>query len=51
MIRTRVLPALTMLVGLALVVRALVDADVLGIIIGVLFVALGAGRLYLEANR
>jgi hypothetical protein len=54
MIRTRVLPALMVLVGLALVVRTLTlggGALAVGLIMGLLLVAAGAGRLYLEARR
>jgi hypothetical protein len=52
--RTRVLPTLMVLIGLALIVRTLSlggGALAIGIIFGVLFVAAGAGRLYLEARR
>jgi hypothetical protein len=41
-------------VGLALIVRTLVGgggALAVGIVFGVLFLAAGAGRLYLEAKR
>jgi len=53
-IRTRVLPTLFVLIGLALIVRTVTlggGALAIGIIFGVLFVAAGAGRLYLEARR
>jgi hypothetical protein len=52
--RTRVLPALMALVGVALIVRTLVAGGgpvAIGIVFGVLFLAAGAGRLYLEARR
>jgi hypothetical protein len=52
--RTRVLPALMALIGIALIVRTLVaggGALAVGIVFGVLFLAAGAGRLYLEAKR
>jgi hypothetical protein len=52
--RTRVLPALMVLVGIALIVRTLAaggGALAVGIVFGVLFLAAGAGRLYLEAKR
>ncbi len=52
--RTRVLPALMVIIGLALIVRTLSGgggALAIGIVFGVLFVAAGAGRLYLEAKR
>jgi hypothetical protein len=52
--RTRVLPALMMVIGLALIVRTLAaggGALAVGIVFGVLFLAAGAGRLYVEARR
>jgi hypothetical protein len=52
--RTRVLPTLMVLIGLGLIVRTLTlggGALAIGIIFGVLFLAAGAGRLYLEARR
>jgi hypothetical protein len=52
--RTRLLPVLMVVIGLALIVRTLTlggGALAIGIIFGVLFVAAGAGRLYLEARR
>ena len=52
--RTRLLPSLMVLIGLALIVRTLTlggGALAIGLIFGVLFVAAGAGRLYLEARR
>jgi hypothetical protein len=52
--RTSVLPALMLLVGLALIVRTLTlggGALAVGLIMGVLFAAAGAGRLYLEHRR
>ena len=51
MIRGYVLPALMVLVGIALIVRTLiaeVDANSIGLILGVLFIAAGAGRIYVE---
>ena len=54
MIRTRVLPALMVVIGIALIVRTLAaggGALAIGLVFGVLFVAAGAGRLYLEAKR
>jgi hypothetical protein len=53
-VRTRVLPALMVVIGIALIVRTLVaggGALAIGIVFGVLFLAAGAGRLYLEAKR
>jgi hypothetical protein len=52
--RTHVLPALMVLIGIALIVRTLAaggGAVAIGVVFGVLFVAAGAGRLYLEARR
>jgi len=53
--RTRVLPALMAVIGIALIVRTLVaggGALAIGIVFGVLFPGRGAaGRLYLEAKR
>jgi hypothetical protein len=52
--RTRLLPVLMVVIGLALIIRTLTlggGALAIGIIFGVLFVAAGAGRLYLEARR
>ena len=51
---TRVLPGLMVVIGLALIVRTLSlggGALALGIILGVLFVAAGAARLYVELKR
>ena len=53
MIRTRALPALMALIGLALIVRTLIaggGALAVGLVFGVLFLAAGAGRLYLETR-
>jgi hypothetical protein len=52
--RTRVLPALMALIGVALIVRTLIaggGALAVGLVFGVLFLAAGAGRLYLETRR
>jgi hypothetical protein len=38
-------------IGIALIVRTLVNGGGVGIVIGLLFVALGAGRLYLLRRR
>jgi len=54
MIRTRLLPALMVVIGIALIVRTLAaggGALAIGLVFGVLFVAAGAGRLYLEAKH
>lgn len=50
---TQVLSGLMVLIGLWIVGRALfVDGGfTLGLIVGLLFVAAGAGRLYLERSR
>ena len=51
---TQVLSALMVLIGIAIVVRTLAEgggALALGIILGVLFMAAGAGRLYAERRR
>ena len=52
-IRTLFLPILMVLIGIALIVRTLVegaDGVAFGLILGALFVATGAGRLWLR-NR
>jgi hypothetical protein len=52
--RTHVLPALMVLIGIALIVRTLAaggGALAIGIVFGVLFLVAGAGRLYLETRR
>jgi hypothetical protein len=51
---TQVLSVLMLLIGVAILVRTLVEgggALAFGIIVGVLFVAAGAGRLYAERRR
>jgi hypothetical protein len=46
---TQVLSALMIIVGLALTGRALVEGGTwVAVLVGLLFVAAGAGRLYLE---
>ena len=48
---TRVLSALRVVIGLAIIVRTLAAGGgpvALGMVLGVLFVAAGAGRLYAE---
>jgi hypothetical protein len=50
-IRTQLLPVLMVLIGVALIVRTLVaggGAAAIGVVLGILFVAAGAGRLYVE---
>jgi hypothetical protein len=49
--RGRVLPALLVLIGIGLIVRTLVagaDGVAIGLVLGVLFIAAGAGRFYVE---
>jgi hypothetical protein len=51
---TQVLSVLMVLIGLAIVVRTVAEgggATAFGILVGVLFVAAGAGRLYAERRR
>jgi hypothetical protein len=51
---TRVLSTLMIVIGLAIVVRTVVEgggAVAFGIVVGLLFVAAGAGRLYAERRR
>jgi hypothetical protein len=48
---TQLLSAAMILIGIAIVVRTLVEGGggfALGLLVGVLFVAAGAGRLYAE---
>ena len=52
--RTHVLPALMALLGVALIVRTLAaggGAIAVGVIFGLLFLAAGVGRLYVERRR
>ena len=46
--RGTVFPILMVLIGVALIVRMAAIGTILGIVLGVLFIAAGAGRLYLE---
>jgi hypothetical protein len=51
---TRVLSAAMLVIGVAIIVRTLVEgggALALGLLVGVLFVGAGAGRLYAERGR
>ena len=51
---TRVLSGLMVLIGLAIIARTVAaggGAVALGLLLGVLFVAAGAGRLYAERRR
>jgi|1185.fasta_scaffold1418460_2 hypothetical protein len=50
-LRGTLLPALMVLIGVALIVKTIANGGgpiALGIILGVLFMAGGAGRMYLE---
>ena len=50
MIRTQILPLAMVLIGIALIVRTLVegaDGVAFGLLLGLLFIAAGAGRLWL----
>jgi hypothetical protein len=49
--RGTILPALMVLIGVALIVRTIVatpDGVAIGLVLGVLFIAAGAGRFYVE---
>ena len=51
---TYVLSSLMIVIGVAIVVRTLAEgggALAIGLVVGVLFVAAGAGRLYAERQR
>ena len=51
MIRGYVLPSLMVLIGIALIVRTLIAEsrrELVGLLLGVLFIAAGAGRIYVE---
>jgi hypothetical protein len=51
---TRVLSTLMVLIGVAILVRTVIeggDAIAFGVVVGLLFVAAGAGRLYAERRR
>jgi hypothetical protein len=53
-VATHVLSSLMILIGLAVVVRTLVEgggALALGLLMGVLLVAAGVGRMYVERQR
>ena len=52
--RGTLLPGLMIAIGVALIVRTLaagVDGVAVGLLLGVLFVAAGAGRIYVERRR
>jgi hypothetical protein len=46
--RGTLLPILMVIVGVALIVRMALIGTIIGIVLGLLFIAAGAGRLYLE---
>ena len=46
--RGTLLPILMVIVGVALIVRMAILGTIIGVVLGVLFIAAGAGRLYLE---
>ena len=51
MIRGLVLPGAMVLIGVALIVRTLIaetDANSVGLLLGLLFIAAGAGRIWVE---
>jgi len=51
---TLVLSSLMVVIGLAMIVRAIAAGGgplALGVVLGILFVAAGAGRLYVERRR
>jgi len=51
---THLLSGLMVLIGVAIVVRTLVEGGgpaAIGLVLGVLFVAAGVGRLYVERRR
>jgi hypothetical protein len=50
MIRGIVLPALMVLIGVALIVKTLLAGFGIGVVLGVLFIAAGAGRMYVERH-
>jgi hypothetical protein len=47
-IRGRVLPTLMVLIGVTLIVKSIISIAVVGIILGILFIGAGIGRMYLE---
>ena len=50
-VATQVLSALMIVIGLALAGRGVAEAAWLAVVVGLLFVAAGAGRLYVERQR
>ena len=49
-LRAVILPGLMVVIGAALIVKTLTAGFGIGVIIGVLFIAAGAGRFYVERN-
>jgi len=47
-LRGRILPALMILIGVVLIVKSILVVAVVGIILGLLFIGAGLGRMYLE---
>ena len=47
-LRGRILPALMIIVGVALIVKSIISVAVVGILLGALFIGAGVGRIYLE---
>ena len=47
-LRGLVLPAAMVVIGLALIIKTLTAGFGIGVILGLLFIAAGAGRLYVE---
>ncbi len=53
LLRGYILPALMVLIGVGLIVRTILGgggAVAIGLILGVLFIAAGAGRIYVERS-
>jgi len=48
---TRLLSALMIVIGVAMIVRTIIVGGALGLLLGALFVAAGAGRLWAERQR
>ena len=46
--RGTLLPVLMVIIGVALIVRMAMLGTIIGVVLGLLFIAAGAGRLYLE---
>jgi hypothetical protein len=48
---TQLLSALMIVIGVAMIVRTIIVGGALGLLLGALFVAAGAGRLWAERQR